>query len=57
MTGMLSSGHATAYIIMGKTPDLIVVQQTVIATLHKEDNLLKVIAAETGSSEFWIQTY
>ncbi len=48
---MVSQLGSLGYTIMGKTADLIVVQKTIIDTLHKESKPQKIIAKEAGCSQ------
>ncbi len=48
---MVSQFGSLGYTIMGKTPDLIVVQKTIIDTLHKEDKPQTFIAKEASCSQ------
>ena len=48
---MVSKAGSVGYIIIGKTADFIVVQKTVIHTIHKEGTPQKVIAKEAGCSQ------
>ncbi len=48
---MVSQFGSLGYTIMGETADLIVVQKTIIDTLHKEGKTQTLIAKEAGSSQ------
>ncbi len=48
---MVSQFGSLGYIIMGKTADMIVVQKTIIDTLHKEGKPQTLIAKEAGCSQ------
>ncbi len=48
---MVSHFGSLGYTIMGKTGDLILVQETIIDTLHKEGKLQTFIAKEAGCSQ------
>ncbi len=48
---MVSQYGSLGYTIMGKTADLIVVQKTIIDTLHKEGKPQTFIAKEAGCSQ------
>ncbi len=48
---MVSQFGSLGYTIMGKTADLIVVQKTIIDTLHKEGKPQTFIAKEAGCSQ------